>query len=177
MPNKSTIAAAKRDKAQGKSAGTQAGEFVHAEIDRIRKGQTGARNTKQAIAIGLNEARRAGVDLKAPAKGKVSEKSRKSSESAYRKGQNHEPISPKRSRTSEKTMKKEGHEAASPRALSKQASTAAQKRTSSPHKNKLGVKNTLVNNINAKKKAGTSHSKKNSTVSKKSYDNMEHDWK
>jgi hypothetical protein len=67
MPTKKTIDAAKRDKQEGKSASTQAGEFVKAEMDRIRKGQTGARNTKQAIAIGLSEARRAGVDLKPPA--------------------------------------------------------------------------------------------------------------
>ena len=51
-----------RGVAQGKSASTQAGEFVREEIDRIRHGEHGARSTKQAIAIGLSEARRAGVD-------------------------------------------------------------------------------------------------------------------
>ena len=129
MPTKSTIEAAKRDKAQGKSASTQAGEFVKAEMDRIRKGQTGARNTKQAIAIGLSEARRAGVDLKPPAKGKTSEKTRKNAEREYEKGQRHEPVSPKRSRAREKVQKKEGTKAASHEALSKQAKTAAQQRT------------------------------------------------
>lgn len=74
MPTKQTIEAAKRDKAQGKSASTQAGEFVKAEMDRIRKGQTGARNTKQAIAIGLSEARRAGVELKPRAEALLEEK-------------------------------------------------------------------------------------------------------
>lgn len=131
MPDRQTIEKAKQDKAQGKSASTQAGEFVKAEMDRIRSGKTGARNTKQAIAIGLSEARRAGVGLKPPAKGKTSEKTRKSAESAYEKGQRHEPVSAARSRARTATMKKEGSEAASPRALSKQASTAAQQRSAS----------------------------------------------
>src|ERR1700744_601189 len=61
MPDKQTIEKAKKDKAEGKSASTQAGEFVHAEMDKIRQGEHGARSTKQAIAIGLSEARRAGV--------------------------------------------------------------------------------------------------------------------
>ena len=129
MPKKATIDAAKRDKAQGKSANTQAGEFVKEEMDKIRSGETGARNTKQAIAIGLSEARRSGVDLKAPAAGKTSEKTRKSAGSALEKGRRHEPIDPVRSRAREKVMKKEGHTAASPAALSKQSRTAAQQRT------------------------------------------------
>ena len=97
MPTKQTIEAAKRDKAQGKSASTQAGEFVKAEMDRIRQGKTGARNTKQAIAIGLSEARRAGVALKPPAKGKTSEKTRKNAERELEKGKRHEPVNPTRS--------------------------------------------------------------------------------
>jgi hypothetical protein len=129
MPKKATIDAAKRDKAQGKSANTQAGEFVKEEMDKIRSGETGARNTKQAIAIGLSEARRSGVDLKAPEAGKTSEKTRKSAESALEKGQRHEPVDAVRSRAREKAMKKEGHTAASPAALSKQARTAARQRT------------------------------------------------
>jgi hypothetical protein len=128
MPTKQAIEAAKRDKQAGKSASTQAGEFVKAEIDNIRAGKTGARNTKQAIAIGLSEARRAGVDLKSPAKGKTSEKTRKSAESAYEKGQKHEPVNPTRSRASEKALKKEGRAAVSSSALSKQATTAARQR-------------------------------------------------
>jgi hypothetical protein len=128
MPDKKVIERAKRDKKQGKSASTQAGEFVKDEIDQIRKGEHGARSTKQAIAIGLSEARRAGVDLKPPKKGTVSEKTRKSAKSAYEKGKRHEPISRKRSRASKKALKKEGHTAASPNALSDQARTAARKR-------------------------------------------------
>src|SRR5436853_5540785 len=98
MPDKSTIRKARRDQRQGKSSSTQAGEFVHKEIDKIRKGEHGARSAKQAIAIGLNEARRAGIGLKPPAKGKTSEKTRRSAQSAYVKGQHHEPVSSTRSR-------------------------------------------------------------------------------
>jgi hypothetical protein len=82
MPKQTTIDAAKRDKAQGKSASTQAGEFVKEEMDKVRSGKTSVRNNKQAIAIGLSEARRSGVDLKAPPAGKTSGKTRKSAESA-----------------------------------------------------------------------------------------------
>ena len=131
MPDKSTIRKARADKRQGKSASTQAGEFVHDEIEKIRKGKHGARSAKQAIAIGLNEARRAGVDLKPPTKGKTSEKTRKSAESAYEKGQRHEPVSPKRSRATEKALKKEPKSTVSLEALSKQAKQAASKRSAS----------------------------------------------
>jgi hypothetical protein len=72
MPDKQTIEKAHADKRAGKSASTQAGDFVRAEIEKIRQGEHGARNTKQAIAIGLSEARRAGVDLPPPKKGRTS---------------------------------------------------------------------------------------------------------
>jgi len=85
MPLKKTIALAKKDKAEGKSASTQAGEFVKEETDIIRKGKPGAKSAKQAIATGLSKARRAGVDLKPPAKGKTSEKTRHSAEQAYKR--------------------------------------------------------------------------------------------
>jgi hypothetical protein len=129
MPEKKTIERAENDKRQGKSASTQAGEFVKEQVDKIRAGKHGARNTKQAIAIGLSEARRAGVDLKPPAKGKTSEKTRKSAESAYEKGQRREPVSRTRSQATEKALKKEGTAAASPQALSRQAKSAAANRT------------------------------------------------
>ena len=63
MPEKETIARARKDKREGKSASTQAGEFVREEIHHVREGKHGARNPKQAIAIGLSKARRAGVDI------------------------------------------------------------------------------------------------------------------
>src|ERR1700753_4042382 len=87
MPDKRTIKRAQRDKREGKSASTQAGEFVRDEIDKIRRGKHGARSTKQAIAIGLSEARRAGVDLPPPKRGQTTERTRKSAEYAYEAGQ------------------------------------------------------------------------------------------
>jgi len=129
MPDKKTIAKAEQDKREGKSASTQAGEFVHDEIEKIKHGKHGARSAKQAIAIGLNEARRAGVDLKPQSKGEANEKIRKSEKSAYTKGQKHEPVDPKRSHASEKALKKESTRAASHKALSKQAHSATATRT------------------------------------------------
>ena len=66
MAERKTIERARRDKREGKSASTQAGEFVREEIDHIREGKHGARSAKQAIAIGLSKARRAGVKLPPP---------------------------------------------------------------------------------------------------------------
>jgi len=129
MPEKKTIRRARRDKRAGKSPGTQAGEFVRDEIKKIRRGKHGARSAKQAIAIGLSEARRAGVNLKPPKKGTVSEKTRKSAESAYEKGQKHEPVSKTRSRARVKALKREPTSTVSRKALSQQARTAAGKRT------------------------------------------------
>ncbi|MFL5368980.1 MAG: transcription elongation factor [Myxococcales bacterium] len=85
MPTKSTTRKAKQDLREGKSPTTAAGEFVHEEIDHVREGKHGARSTKQAIAIGLSKARRAGVPLKPPAKGKAA--TRKSAKRAYDVGQ------------------------------------------------------------------------------------------
>ncbi|MBZ4190926.1 DNA-binding protein [Niabella beijingensis] len=129
MPLKSTITKAGMAKKQGKSPSTQAGAFVEEEIKSIRKGRHGARSARQAIAIGLSKARRAGVDLKPPEKGTVAEKTRKSAEGSYKKGQAHEPVSATRSAAREKALKKEPETAASHEALSRQAKAAARKRT------------------------------------------------
>ena len=131
MPEKNAIRAAKRDKRQGKSASTQAGEFVHREIDRIRKGKHGARSAKQAIAIGLSEARRAGVDVPIPKKGTVSERTRKNAIRESAKGRKHEPVSKKRSQASLKALKREKTSSVSKRSLSRQTHRAAMKRTAS----------------------------------------------
>jgi hypothetical protein len=131
MPEKKTIERARRDKRQGKSPGTQAGEFVREEIEHIREGKHGARSAKQAIAIGLSKARRAGVKLKPPKKGKASEKTIKSAKQAYKKGQKHEPVSLKRSRARVRALKREGRTAVSRQALSRQAHAAAKARTAS----------------------------------------------
>src|SRR5580765_6686627 len=131
MPEKQTIQRAKRDKQQGKSPNTQAGEFVREEIHHIREGKHGARSTKQAIAIGLSKARRAGVALPPPEKGTVSSAVRRSAQRDYRKGQSGEgrKASPPRSRATRRALKKESHEAASPDALARQARSAARRRT------------------------------------------------
>jgi hypothetical protein len=131
MPEKKTIRRARKAKREGKSPSTQAGEFVHEEIKRIRRGKHGARSAKQAIAIGLSEARRAGVKLKPPEKGTTSEKTRKSAERAYEKGQKHEPVSKKRSRARVKALKREPRTSVSRSALSRQASSAASGRSAS----------------------------------------------
>lgn len=131
MPDKETIKRAKQDKEDGKSASTQAGEFVREEIHHIREGKHGARSTKQAIAIGLSKARRAGVDLPPPKKGKVTDKSRKSAERAYKQGQeapNRKP-SRTRSRATERALEREGTQPASRAVLSRQAKSAARNRT------------------------------------------------
>ncbi len=130
MPEKETLERAAEDKREGKSASTQAGEFVREEMEHIRRGKHGAKNTKQAIAIGLNKARAAGVDLKPPKKGRTSTKTRKSAESAYRKGYSKKKTTSKRrSRAVEGALKKMPKKAASHEALSKQAKSAARKRS------------------------------------------------
>jgi hypothetical protein len=130
MPEKQTVEKAKQAKRRGKSSSTQAGEFVREEMHHIREGKHGARSTKQAIAIGLSKARRAGVDLPPPEKGTVSEKTRRSAKRAYQSGQSGQrKTSRRRSRASEGALKREGKSAASKKALSRQARSAAGKRT------------------------------------------------
>ena len=148
MPEKKTIKRAEEDKREGKAPTTQAGEFVHEEIKKIRRGEHGARSAKQAIAIGLNEARRAGVKLKPPKKGTVSEKTRESAESAYEKGQQHKPISKTRSRARIKALKKEPKSTVSHEALSKQAKQASTKRRAMKKK----ATSTKKKSVPAKKK-------------------------
>jgi hypothetical protein len=86
MPSKQTRERALRDKRQGKAPSTQAGEFVRQEIHHVRQGKHGARSTKQAIAIGLSKARRAGVRLRPPARGQTSAATRRRAERDYAKG-------------------------------------------------------------------------------------------
>ena len=129
MPEQETIRRARKDKREGKAPSTQAGEFVREEIEHVREGKHGARSTKQAIAIGLQKARRAGVDLPPPKKGTTSERTRKSAEHAIEEGRAHKKPSPRRSRATRQALKREGHAAASSKALSRQASSAARKRS------------------------------------------------
>lgn len=131
MPEKATKERAQKALRQGKRPSTAAGEFVREEIEHVREGKHGARSTKQAIAIGLSKARRAGVPLKPPAKGRVKESTRRSAERAYEVGQGREtprPSSPKRSAATRAALKREPRRAASKQALSKQAKQTAGRR-------------------------------------------------
>ena len=131
MPEHKTIEKARKAKREGKSPTTQAGEFVRETIHHIRKGKHGARSTKQAIAIGLSKARRAGVDLPPPKKGQTSERTRKSAERAFERGHGaggKSRPSKRRSRAIRRALSREGTSAASHAALSKQAKAAARRR-------------------------------------------------
>src|SRR5690349_13765549 len=132
MPSRTTVKRARADKREGKSAGTQAGEFVREEIDHVREGKHGARSAKQAIAIGLSKARRAGVELPPPKPGKVSEETRRQAARDLEKGHQGAPrqrATAKRKRASTKALKREGHRAASRTALSAHSRAAAKRRS------------------------------------------------
>jgi hypothetical protein len=131
MPEKETLERAKKDKREGKAPSTQAGEFVREEIHHVREGKHGARSAKQAIAIGLSKARRAGVDLPPPKEGTAAEETRESAERALEAGREgqHKP-SPTRSRATKRALKREPHSTVSRRAMAKQAKSAAKRRTS-----------------------------------------------
>jgi hypothetical protein len=132
MPERKTLERAAEDKRQGKAPSTQAGEFVREEMDHVREGKHGARSTKQAIAIGLSKAHRAGVDLPPPGKGKASAKTRKTAQRDVAAGKHGDSgVSAKRSRAASKALKHEPHAAASKRALSVHARAAARRHTSS----------------------------------------------
>jgi hypothetical protein len=134
VPEKRTVERARRDKRAGKSPTTQAGEFVREEIHHVREGKHGARSTKQAIAIGLSKARRAGVKLPPPEKGTTSERTRKSAYSALRRSRSGSKPSATRSRAVRTALRREGRSAASKRALSAQARSSARRRGASSRK-------------------------------------------
>jgi hypothetical protein len=127
MPEQETLRRARRDKRQGKAPSTQAGEFVREEMHHIREGKHGARSTKQAVAIGLSKARRAGVKLPPPSKAKPS--TRRSVASAARAGRKRARPSPQRASAARRALKRESRRAASRKAVSRQARTAARRRS------------------------------------------------
>lgn len=126
MPEKKTLARARKDKREGKAASTQAGEFVREEIEHVRAGKHGARSTKQAIAIGLSKARRAGVKLGTPKT--ASTRTKRQAASDENRARKKTPISRKRSQASAKALKREGKAAASKPALAKHARAVAKRR-------------------------------------------------
>jgi hypothetical protein len=131
MPEPETLERARRDKREGKSPSTQAGEFVREEIHHIREGKHGATSVKQAIAIGLSKARRAGVNLPPPKPGTTSEQTRRQAARDTAKGRRngHRRPSRTRSRATLLALREKGSAAASHRALSRQARSTARRRT------------------------------------------------
>ena len=131
MPERDVMERAQRDAEEGKSPSTQAGEFVREEIEHVREGKHGARSPQQAIAIGLSKARRAGINLPPPKKGRSSAKVRHQAERDLRKGRNSagEPAA-KRSRASLQALRHESTGTVSRNALSAQAKNGARKRGS-----------------------------------------------
>jgi Family of unknown function (DUF6496) len=134
MPDRKTLERAQEDRREGKAPSTQAGEFVREEFEHIREGKHGARSPKQAIAIGLSKARRAGVELAPPKKGTTSESTRKSAERALkdgRKTKGKKSVSRRRSRSVSAALKREPRSSASSSAISRQAKSAAKRRSAS----------------------------------------------
>jgi hypothetical protein len=130
MPEKEAIERAHEDEREGKPPSTQAGEFVREEMEHIREGEHGAQSTKQAIAIGLSKARRAGVKLPPPKKGKASSRTRRQAKRDLAKGRGRRrKPSRTRSRATKRALRRQGRHAASHRALSRQARGAARTRS------------------------------------------------
>jgi len=129
MPDKQTIERARKDAAQGKSPSTQAGEFVREEIRHIREGKHGARSPKQAIAIGLSKARRAGVKLPPPGAGKTSTGTRRRARRDLATSRGSRRRSARRSPAVKGALRREPRSSASRPALARQVRTAARRRT------------------------------------------------
>src|SRR5947207_9534501 len=127
MPEPETIERAEEEAREGKSPSTQAGEFVREEMEHIREGKHGARSAKQAIAIGLSKARRAGVKLPPPKRG--SRKTKQQAKRELKKGRSKKRPSRTRSAARKKALKREPRRAASHRALSRQAHKASKRRS------------------------------------------------
>jgi len=130
MPDAETIERAREDAREGKSPSTQAGEFVREEMHHIREGKHGARSTKQAIAIGLSKARRAGVKLRPPKRRAASQRTRRQATRELREGAagGRHKVSRKRATAVRGALKREGHSAASRTALARQARSTARRR-------------------------------------------------
>jgi hypothetical protein len=129
MPEHETLERAREDEAEGKAPSTQAGEFVREEIRHVRERKHGARSTKQAIAIGLSKARRAGVKLPQPDPSRSSASTRQKAKNDSKLGRHPHKPSAKRSWATMKALKREGHQSASSAALSRQAKSSGSKRT------------------------------------------------
>jgi len=127
MPEKATLQRVDKDRREGKAPSTQAGEFVREEIEHVREGKHGARSSRQAIAIGLSKARRAGVALPPPRKGATSRRTRRQAVRDARAGSR--AVSTRRSRATLRALTREGRAAGSREALSRQGRKAAARRS------------------------------------------------
>src|ERR671934_1185514 len=107
MPEKETVEQAREDEREGKSPSTQAGEFVREEMEHIREGEHGARSPEQAIAIGLSKARRAGVKLPPPKRGKARTKRQAKRDIAKGRTKRRKKASPRRSRATKRALQRE----------------------------------------------------------------------
>ena len=128
MPEKETLKRAQKDKREGKALTTQAGEFIREEIHHVREGKHGARSTKQAIAIGLSKARRAGVRLPPPEDAPKSVRRRAAGDLRKAKS-GRRKTSRRRARATMRALKQAPRRMASRKALSAQARSAAKRRT------------------------------------------------
>ena len=129
MPEEEVIKRAREDEREGKSPSTQAGEFVREEMEHIRAGEHGARSPEQAIAIGLSKARRAGVKLPPPKRGKQRTKRQARRDLAKGRTARRRKPSAKRSSATKRALKRESRQSASHRALSKHAKRVAERRS------------------------------------------------
>ncbi len=127
MPEQKARRAAAKDKQEGKSPSTQAGDFVREEIEHVRQQKHGARSTEQAIAIGLSKARRAGI--KVPAGKSASPSTRKKARQDEAASKEESKPSSCRSKTAKDALKHEGHKAASKKSLSSHARKSVAKRS------------------------------------------------
>lgn len=127
MPEEEVLQRAREDAREGKSPSTQAGEFVREEIEHVREGKHGARNVKQAIAIGLSKARRAGVHLPPPGHS-ASPEVRKKAAQDTRRGRRARKPSKARSRGTTGALRRESTRSTSKQRLSHQAKAAARRR-------------------------------------------------
>jgi len=149
MPDKRTIEAARKDAREGKSPSTQAGEFIREEMHHIREGRHGARSPKQAIAIGLSKARRAGVKLPPPEGERFSEEVREKAEHDLEAGRHRHKPSSTRSRAISKALKREGHLSASKTRLARQARSSARRRKRQPERGRENAERREVATLHA----------------------------
>ena len=133
MPEKATVEESRKAKRAGRAPTTQAGAFVREEIHHVREGKHGARSTKQAIAIGLSKARRAGVHLPAPPD-TATPRTKQSAKSASRAAKRRARPSPRRSRAARRALKQAGRSVVSTQALSRQAKSASRRRPAAARK-------------------------------------------